>query len=234
MWKNSIKEKIQLENFEISIEEVRPAYDENEKHMETLVRLNVNGQKINVTCFNSTQKIKVEGRGYLEFVSRCLKPLFLEKISKVSLSSIEQYNKEVIASLTGKRKAVSRPMRSVKYKAMGKLPCSKCEHYFPSSTQLRSHMKSNHSANNSSLSFTNIPMLDNVSILDLSGGEETGPKQLTLEEEKSVDKPSDLKEHKKNEHDAPRSMLLHCISCSSTFFSDEDINKHIKLEQTWP
>ena len=27
VWKNSIKEKIQIENFEISIEEVRPAYD---------------------------------------------------------------------------------------------------------------------------------------------------------------------------------------------------------------
>ena len=225
-WKYSIKEKIQLENFEISVEEMRPAYDENEKLMETLVRFNVNGHKISVTCFNSTQKIKVEGKGYLEFVSRCLKPLFLERIRRVSLSPIEQYNKEVIASLTGKRKAVSRPMRSVKYKAMGKLPCLRCENNFTNSTQLRSHMKRNHSVNNSSLNITNIPMLDNISLLELSCDQETAPKHITLEEETHAD----LKEHKQNEHDVTNTILLQCISCGTKFSSAEEMNKHIKHE----
>ena len=111
-----------------------------------------------------------------------LKPLFLERIRRVSVNKIEQYNKDVIASLTGKRKAISRPARSVKYKAMCKLPCSKCEMYFMNSSQLRIHKKNVHTANISASSFTNIPMLDNISLLDLTVNEETEQIENTLGE----------------------------------------------------
>ena len=48
---------------------VVPSYDENLKHVETIVKLNVNNSKITVTFYNTTQRVKVEGRGYVVFDS---------------------------------------------------------------------------------------------------------------------------------------------------------------------
>ena len=78
---------------------------------------------ITVTCFNSTQKVKVEGRGYLDFVKNVLEPFIKTKLNQFALENIEKYNRDVLAALSGKRKVISRPTRSVKYKAMAKLPC---------------------------------------------------------------------------------------------------------------
>ena len=88
-------------------------YDDGGKHIDTLVTFKVNGQKIVVSCYNTTQKIKVDGAGKMEFVQSYLKPLFNDIIVK-SGQKIDEYNKSVIATLFGKRKAVSRPVRSVR------------------------------------------------------------------------------------------------------------------------
>ena len=64
---------------------------------------------------------------HLLVISSC--PSSLRKL-KVSVAKIEQVNKDVIAALSGKRKVISRPKRSVKYKAMAKLPCNKCDTSF--------------------------------------------------------------------------------------------------------
>ena len=61
--------------------------------MDTVVTFKVNGQKIVSTCYNTTQKIKVEGKGYLEFVDKYLKNLFVNILKKVGASTIDDYNK---------------------------------------------------------------------------------------------------------------------------------------------
>jgi hypothetical protein len=110
------------------------------------VRFRVNGEKITVCCYYTTQRIKVEGKGYRGFVNKFLQPLFYDRIKKVSPRQIEKYNKDVIAALSGKRKAVSRPTRSVKYKAMAKLPCNKCDVSFVNNIQLYKHKKTLHTS----------------------------------------------------------------------------------------
>ena len=97
-----------------------------------------------VCSYYITQRIKVEGRGYIGFTTKFIKPLLLDKISKVIPGKFDQNNKSVIAALSGKRKAVSRPMRSVKYKAMARLPCTKCDASFVNTPQLSKHKRVMH------------------------------------------------------------------------------------------
>ena len=58
-------------------------------------------------------------------MKKFIKPLFEESIVNVDPNVLDKYNKDVIAALSGKRKALSRPVRSVRYKVMAKLPCNK-------------------------------------------------------------------------------------------------------------
>ena len=92
---NTSKEKYTNEN--IKVEQVLPGFDEKGKHVQTIVRFRFKSEKITVTCYYTTQRIKVEGKGYLFFVSSFLQPLFLNKISQVLPGKIDKWNKEVIA-----------------------------------------------------------------------------------------------------------------------------------------
>ena len=167
-WKNENK-NFQVENLSVNMEDVLPGYDGDGKHMDTLVTFTVNGHKIVVTCFNTTQKIKVEGFGYFEFFQKYLRQLFCEMIQKAG-PKIEDYNKGVIAALSGKRKAVTRPIRSVRYKATAKVSCNRCDVSFTNNSMLNVHKKSRH--NRSSLgdspNSSRIPIIDDLSILDMS------------------------------------------------------------------
>ena len=127
-WTNALGNIIINDN--VMIEKVTAGYDENNKHFQTIIKFRFNKEVVTVTCYNTTQKIKVEGRGYLDLANNFLEPFFQEKLCGEVLERIEKYNRDVIASLSGKRKAVSRPLRSVKYKASAKLPCSKCDNVF--------------------------------------------------------------------------------------------------------
>ena len=106
------KSAFKVHDLEMYIEEVVPGYDKNKKHVQTMVRLRANGDKITIYCFNTTQRVKVERKGYLEFASKFLLPLFCQRISQVGAGPIDKYNKKVINAMSDKRKAVSRPMRS--------------------------------------------------------------------------------------------------------------------------
>ena len=124
---------------DVIIEKVVAGYDENNKHLQTILKFGCNKESITVTCYNTTQKVKIEGKGYLDFAQNFMEPFFKQKLSEEAVDKIDKYNRDVIASLSGKRKAVSRPMRSVKYKASAKLPCSKCEVTFSNNVQLSKH-----------------------------------------------------------------------------------------------
>ena len=75
-WKNGDKH-FKVQDLDIQIVDVVPGYDDKNKHMETLIKFCVNGEKISVCCYNSTQRVKVEGRGYLDFMSKFIRPLFV-------------------------------------------------------------------------------------------------------------------------------------------------------------
>ena len=84
---------------------------------------------------------------------------------------------------SGKRKVVSRPMRSVKYKSI-KFSCTKCETSFASNAQMKKHIKTAHTNDleDTPQTIQSIPMVDNVSLLDISTDEIGTLKQITMEE----------------------------------------------------
>ena len=214
--------KIGTKIINTEIKNIIPGYDENQKHMQTIVKILFNKNMITVTFFNSTQRIKVEGRGYLDFVKNVLTPLIMNKLDKDTLENIEKYNRDVIAALSGKRKAISRPTRSVKYKAMAKLPCSKCDDTFSNSTTLMKHKRIMHTkgVDDSRSSINNIPIVDDLSLLELSEDEdnEKPMKALTLVEACPVDIQSE-----KSPISKP---VFKCENCGYSSLKKTDLETH--------
>ena len=93
-----------------------PGCDEMGKQIDLVASFLVNSKKVTLSCFHTTQKIKVEGNNYNEFVNKYLRKQFTDSIN-VHAEEIDDYNKGVIATLSGKRKVVSRPVRSVRFKS---------------------------------------------------------------------------------------------------------------------
>ena len=172
----------------VIVGEVLPSYDENEKHVETIIKMVKNGVKITVTFYNTTQRVKIEGRGYYDFGGKFLIPLFKNKIESTPPGRIEKYNKDVIAALSGKRKvvSVSRPVRSVRYKSTSKLPCSKCEITFLNNSQLSKHKKTKHSSpvSDTNMSIKCMPLVDDLSLIDMtdSVNDNEEIEEVTMEE----------------------------------------------------
>ena len=189
-WANS--QEVTREGIKLKIETVIPSYDKNNKHVETIIKFRLKNDKITFTAYYTTQRVKIEGRGYVFFAQQFIIPLFKEKIEKVPEGKIDKYNKDVIAALSGKRKVVSRPMRSVRYKAMAMLPCPKCDSVFLNAGQLNKHKKLIHTKTSSEpdSSMRCIPMVDDISLLDITDDniEHKNLKQITLEEQCPVSK----------------------------------------------
>ena len=181
-WKNG-QQSFECQNLIINIVDALPGYDKDGKHIDTVVTFQVNSQKIVATCYNTTQKIKVEGKGYLEFVEKYLKKVFTDILQSIGANKIDDYNKGVIAALSGKRKVVSRPTRSIRYKAMATLTCTKCNLKFLNNTQLNIHRSSTHTKGNmdESVIAGAIPIVDDLSLMDLTAQVDDIP-SLELEE----------------------------------------------------
>ena len=50
-------------NLEIETLSFTPGLDKSGKHIDSVVAFSVNGKKVTVSCFNTTQRIKIEGNG---------------------------------------------------------------------------------------------------------------------------------------------------------------------------
>ena len=240
-WKNG-KKTLETKNLSINIVDVLPGYDKDGKHIDTVVTFNVNGQKIVTICYNTTQKIKVEGRGYLLFVDEYLKSLFINILNNVGANKIDDYNKGVIAALSGKRKAVSRPVRSVRYKETERLACSKCDLKFLNSYQLSLHKASTHTKSSSNYSLPNVsafPIIDDISLMNLSATTQEIP-------EIELECPVDDADHRRSKCDAESQSIAGinrqiveehnseditlsytCGKCDHKFQRITDLNMHI-------
>ena len=222
-WNNSRNKFSKEDN---GVEDVLPSFDEKGKHVESVIRFRFKREKITVTCYYTTQRIKVEGKGYILFVTNFLQPLFQQRISQVLPGKIEKWNKEVIAYLSGKRKVVSRPMRSVKYKSIN-FSCAKCETTFSSNAQMKKHMKIVHTndLDDTPEMIGSIPMVDSISLLDVSMDQISASNQITVEER------NEEIEVIENAKVAANTTLLEDITCRKCNFeaTDENILKnHIR------
>ena len=120
LWNNCSEngEIFTSQNIEMSIDRFVAGYDKNGKHMDTKVTLSWDNSKITIHAYNSTQRIKVDGKRHKELVEKFFKPYFTKMVMSLK-TKITQYDKAVIESLSSK--TVKRA--SVKFKAGSVLSC---------------------------------------------------------------------------------------------------------------
>ena len=75
-----MNQSFEYKGLSIKVSEVKAGYEENSKHFDTKVVLNTSNSRVFIHSYNSTQNIKVEGSGYLNFLISYLEPIFLEAI----------------------------------------------------------------------------------------------------------------------------------------------------------
>ena len=128
----------------IRIASVELGREADGRHIDTKIVFHANDDRV-CHLYNTTQRILVNGRGYDTLINIFLKPFFEAKLAQ-NTKNIDDFNKGVLAALSGKRKAVSRPTRSVRYKAMtnARPSCNQCEESFVNKSLLGAHTKSIH------------------------------------------------------------------------------------------
>ena len=75
-----------------------PGRDLSGNVVDSKVELMVNNVKVTFHAYNTTQNVKVEGAGYLEFVEKFLKPLLASKSNEFE-AEIEDINNDIIEKL---------------------------------------------------------------------------------------------------------------------------------------
>ena len=77
-WKNICGESFNFNGLNIYVSEVKAEYEENSKHFDTKIVFLFGKNRVVLHFYNSTQNMKVEGKGYLEFIEKYLEPHFLQ------------------------------------------------------------------------------------------------------------------------------------------------------------
>ena len=195
-----------VDSTEIKIVSVELGKDADGKHIDTKIVFSANRDKVVCHLYNITQHILVNGKGYDNIIQIFLKPYFESKLSQ-NIKNIENFNKEVLAVLSGKRKAVTRPTRSVRYKAMTRASCNKCDESFSSKSMLGAHTKTTHKKNslNGSTNTSSIPIFEYLSLMELSV--ENMQIELELEKECST-------------------VSYKCGKCPSEFVTEDELKTH--------
>ena len=79
-WMSKLNKTFEYNSLSIRVSEVKAGYEENFKHFDTKVVLSTSNSRVVIHSYNSTQNIKVEESGYLNFPISYLEPIFLEAI----------------------------------------------------------------------------------------------------------------------------------------------------------
>ena len=156
------------ENLEVKVEEFRNGHDQNNLHFDTKVVFNVNGKKVVMHCYNSTQNLKIDGAARSILISTFLEPLFHATIDDHK-HEIEQYDRNVISSMAS---------NSDIYQSLFK--CEICVKEFNSYSELTKH---NLLHNKVSGSVSTLQSLENTSCNKLFPKNALLCEDVTLEEE---------------------------------------------------
>ena len=227
-----------VDDIVIKIGSVELGKEAGGRHVDTKVVFYANRDKVVLHLYNTTQRILVNGNGYDNLINIFLKPYFLAKISQ-NIQNVEIFNKEALSVLSGKRKAVTRPTRSVRYKALVRPSCNQCEESFVNKSLLGAHTKSTHKKkSNSSADFSNLPLVDDLSLMDLSVNDAAN--EVELEEISSIEshictkcqsvfgKEEDLKVHHEKDHEHNKDPIIYnCGKCEQKYFTFKRLAEHI-------
>ena len=97
-WKNLLGNTFHYGDLSIKVFEVKAGYEEHLKHFDTKIIFLFGKNRVVIHSYNSTQNMKIEGKGYIDFIEKYLEPYFLQRIKKVE-SRINEYNKKVVGNL---------------------------------------------------------------------------------------------------------------------------------------
>ena len=125
-----------INEIEVNISEVHVCLEKSANHVDTKLIVFVNGDRLVLHAYNSTQNLMVESRNYENFAKNCLQPFFVQKIEQ-SLNKIKNFNNGVKQTLGTKN--------SSRIKSDNKpYNCQYCEVKPSTLGDLRLHMKKCH------------------------------------------------------------------------------------------
>ena len=75
-WKSLNGKSFDFEGKHIKVSEFKAGFEENNKHFDSKIVFLVNENRIVVHSYNSTQNMKVEGKGYSYFIEEFLEPFY--------------------------------------------------------------------------------------------------------------------------------------------------------------
>ena len=135
-----------IDDMLVRIVDVKSGKDVSGNHIDTQIVFFANRDKVVLHCYNTTQRILVNGHGYSRFIDMFLTPYFESKIN-LNQDGIAQFNKNALAALGSK--SVKRS--DVKYTGgPTHLWCTRCDFAAKSRAALMKHKKTKHALNFSS------------------------------------------------------------------------------------
>ena len=254
-WKNLSGKCFNFEGKNIKVSDFKAGYEENNKHFDSKIVFLVNGNKTVVHSYNSTQNMKVEGKGYIDFIQDFLEPYFKQVLSNLN-SKIDKCNRRIIHDL-GKPQV----RRSMRYKPVSEFRCKTCASNFITHKQLVQHKVDVHADSFNSTRSRNITqsssddsvieqlMLEDMSISNISTIEKTSLQELddseqnnrgkvpekadeiVIEKEEIKDDMVENEERKitPEKHDHVETVTIEnttCIVCGEDFEDNDILNAH--------
>ena len=228
-WK--VKQKtgapLKYNNLDIFITEFKCGKEQNGLVVDVLIKFETNGFKVVTHCYNTKQKIMVNGAGYHKFVDQYLEP-FLKASIEENILKVQNYNIAVTETFgTTKRK-------NVRYRpGSNKFSCNKCDYDADDSSNMSTHRRISH-PNDKKKSLPSLEVItstrdnslieimnEDISIVDIDEKEDlkVAIPMLTLEE--AVEKEVPIIPNK-----------FHCYICQAGFVDEENLTKHEKYEHS--
>ena len=93
-WDIEVGNIIQIFGTDITIIEHELGFENTDKHVDTKIVISVNGNRLVLHAYNSTQNLMVQGKYHENFAINCLKPLLDTKI-KESSEQIMKINNDI-------------------------------------------------------------------------------------------------------------------------------------------
>ena len=218
-------EPVKFKDLVIHVTELRCGKEQGGMVVDVLIKFEVNGNNIVTHCYNTKQKLLINGSGYRDFVRHYLEPYFKETIEG-NLLKIQNYNRAVTETF-GKMKR-----KDVKFRPGSKLACKKCDFAADDTSNMSTHNRITHPGKKN-ISYVSIEknevvtstrdnsvvaiMDENISIEEINDEDEEPKPPVTLEEEVA-------------EEQLPLSHKFHCFLCQTGFEEEADLTNHEKLE----
>ena len=211
-------EPIKFKDQDIYVTEQKYGKEQGGIVVDVLTKFELNGIKVVTHCYNTKQKILVNGCGYSDFVKKYLEPYFNQSIEE-NMMHIQNVNKVVTETLGSK------------------ISCQKCEFTADDSMNMSTHRKITHT-NSPKKKISYGPteerefvtstrdnsvvgvMNENISIVEIISDSDELETSVPLEEKKF------------KEDNFTASSKFHCFICQAGFEEERYLTNHEGVEHT--